>query len=51
VPDLPRRSGIATIPVAEAEEVEHTPLPEPMSSTWFDDLQSAHAPLDDKYRP
>ena len=51
VPDLPRRPGIATIPVAEAEEVEETPLPEPMSSTWFDDLQSAHAPLDDKYRP
>jgi hypothetical protein len=45
-----RRPGIATIPVAETEEVEDTPLPEPMSSTWFDDLQSGPAPLDDKYR-
>jgi hypothetical protein len=45
-----RRPGIATIPVAEAEEVEDTPLREPMSSTWFDDLQSGPAPLDDKYR-
>jgi hypothetical protein len=44
---LARRPGIATIPIAEAEEVNETPLPEPMSSTWFDDLQSAHAPLDD----
>jgi hypothetical protein len=45
----PSRPGIATIPVAE---VEDTPLPEPMSSTWFDDLQSVHGPLDDdKHRP
>jgi hypothetical protein len=46
------RPGIATIPVAEAEEMDHdTPMPEPMSSTWFDDLQSTPTPLDDKYRP
>jgi hypothetical protein len=43
------RPGLATIPVPEAEEVEEEgPLAEPMRSTWFDELESARTPLDEK---
>jgi hypothetical protein len=46
----PARPGITTIPVAEAEEVDETPLPEPMPSTWFDELESGATPLEEKRR-
>jgi hypothetical protein len=49
MPAMPARSGLATIPVADTEEVDdHRPLPEPPSSTWFDELESGPGKLSEE---
>jgi hypothetical protein len=46
MPAMPARPGLATIPVADTEEVDAPrPLPEPASSTWFDELESGPGKL------